>query len=1209
MSKSGQSNYRGVNSQAKAAILLFLINFYEGDFNALTLEDDSWEDFTLSFQSGKKIIAEAKAWQKTLTLNDVVNILQGIVPKSDNLNPGDEILIVCNSVDPTISKSIEYLRYDLAVAEIPGLKVYRKPEKLTPTIIELLKKTKFYKLPTSDTQSADDFLFDETVVRLYRILPMWLPQYEIERLMSHILKEKVYDKSERGDTLTKTEFIQYLEEYKRTKISEAGAYDSDKQKVTKQVERIISAVNDKDERHLIEGGNLISLSAQPMKMYILLDLISRSKQLELSRWDTIWRALINRSYTYRVIGIFEDNLEDIENAKYVLSFFELSIPELTSLSMERNSRDHSLSLISNAIGLHPEIAAEALSFIASYLKPRANAYKKSFSKRDLSYEKENVAKILVGIYDVAVKQKDNITKQRIVDLIADHFNLSDDDGEYLSTTPAEIYGLVRRWLKQDFYGRLTHVVSMIVSDFNESEFYSRGFSGWELMGGMESGWSNTYKIHDRGFMEQILTPTFNRVYKADGNKLWNYIRSDVVTLSVGEVSALKPDFLSRAVIPVVVNEYLNGQHSDEAFKILTKFLKLNKGLPDRGRLIFQLLRGSIETTDGKIWKLTKAYLAMSKTKLPQSVFVEDVVLGLATKGDKEAIGCIREWMNNPAYIDTENRWHFYVDAVIGKLLASGNIDAQKSGVEFLKKYLTPAGKWEDGDNTRAWDITPLLEKTLVFDRDELAALVIGLYQEQETLTKNRQLVITSLLAQPEIKDKDDVRFIYEAIVKPIIFDDLHGDINKIAKRFSNHHSRQNFMQFAEKLMQINKLDEGMALVRIFINDPDPMLTNYADDPDGTFNYHRKIAEGKEEIVITTVRGWTPFVLQKVVKVSGKQYLSEVVDMTDRLLNDPNYYVRFQALILLSGLAQNRHTVVPPAREKRFMTLKDAKRIENIAFAFLENEENRSIKPLMERTLYCFNYLRSLNEKNAKRLMLSARKLDFSEEIDHLSSLYLYFAEFRKESFIDKESVKIFGQTLFDDLSNFDDTFFKQLLEDEVVTGGSEMRRHLAWQFWRLIGDKAGREDYQDMFDISYKYLTLMTERYDHSAFEMLFHFIDDNLEKRATDCLKLWKAAIISEKEFLAQNENSLVYHQDWWDRLNTAEIVLKIRQEEGNDEFLKYVNELLSYPQKFQGVHNAKDILDTLKTIDSAQARQLVDTFNENYPHLYAQDRTNEVS
>lgn len=89
MSRSGQSNYRGVNTQAKAAILLFLVNFYEGDFDAITLEDSSWEDFTLSFKSGKKIIAEAKAWEKTLKLNDVVNILQGIAPKSKNLNPSD----------------------------------------------------------------------------------------------------------------------------------------------------------------------------------------------------------------------------------------------------------------------------------------------------------------------------------------------------------------------------------------------------------------------------------------------------------------------------------------------------------------------------------------------------------------------------------------------------------------------------------------------------------------------------------------------------------------------------------------------------------------------------------------------------------------------------------------------------------------------------------------------------------------------------------------------------------------------------------------------------------------------------------------------------------------------------------------------------------------------------------------------------------------
>lgn len=1206
MSKSGQSNYRGVNSQAKAAILLFLINFYEGDFDSLTLEDDAWEDFTLSFQSGKKIIAEAKAWQRSLKLNDVVGILEGIAPKYENLSQGDEILIVCNSIDSNVPRGIEYLRYGLPISEIPGFKNYRKPEKLTPTILKLLDRTKFYKLPSNEKQSSDDFLFNETVARLYRILPMWLPQHEVEKLMTHILKEKIYDKSERGDTLTKAEFIQYLDDYKRTKISEAGAYDSEKQKVTKQVERMIAATNDEDEHYLLEGSNLISLSAQPMMMYIALDLIAGRKNLQLSEWDSIWRALINRSYTFRVVGIFEDNLSNLDNARYVLNFLEGSLAELTSISIEKHSRDHALTLVSKAINLHPELAIEALSFMQKYLKVRANSYKKVLTRRDLSYEKENVSKILTEAYSIGAKQPDTHLQQDVIDIISTYFDLAEDDGEYLNVSPSEVYELVYRWLTEDFYNRLGRVIEFIVDDFNESKFYKRGFDGWELMGGMESGWSNHYTIHDRGFVGRILTPAFKDVYEADRNVFWRYLCDNLITVKQSEVSREKPDFISRAAIPVIIEEYLHGTNSSEALTVLKKFLKLQKGLPDRGRLIFQALRGRDETADGKLWKITESYLSMSKTALPQSVFVEDVVLQLAVNGNQDALDCVSGWMDNPTYIDTGNRWHFYADAVIGKLLDSRNPAAQKTGIDCLRKYLTPAGKWEDGDNTRAWDITPLLEKALRIDNEDLASLIHSLYSDQTTLTKNRQLVITSLFAQPELKKSEEVSFLYKSVVEPIIFGQLKGDIQLIEKKFSYHHSRQNFVQFAEKLLEIDKFKEGAALLRIFINDTDPPLTNYPDDPEGTFNYHQKIAEGKEEIVVTTVRGWVPVALRRLVNAKSAEYITEVLDMTEQLLNDRNYYVRFQTLILLSDLARNRHTVLPTDRDVRFMSLDNAMRIESLAFAFLENKENRKLKPLMERVLYCFNFLRSLNENNAKRLIASAKELKFSEDLEHLSGLYLFFAEFRKKSFKEKDLIKLFGQKLYDDLNKYDDSFFKQFLEQEVQNGGSEMRRHLAWQFWRLIGDDKNRSDYEEMFNISHKYLLLMTSKYDHSAYEMLFHFIDDNIERKPTECIELWKAAIIAERDYLVANEKDITYHHNWWDRMSTADILLKIRQEQGDEEFLTSVETMLSYPIKLQGIHNPQTLYAALKSMNSERSIKTTSKFEESYPHVYAQERIN---
>lgn len=53
------SNYKGVNYQAWAALLLFLLRANDPSFESITLEDVEWEDFTLKYSNGKKIICES----------------------------------------------------------------------------------------------------------------------------------------------------------------------------------------------------------------------------------------------------------------------------------------------------------------------------------------------------------------------------------------------------------------------------------------------------------------------------------------------------------------------------------------------------------------------------------------------------------------------------------------------------------------------------------------------------------------------------------------------------------------------------------------------------------------------------------------------------------------------------------------------------------------------------------------------------------------------------------------------------------------------------------------------------------------------------------------------------------------------------------------------------------------------------------------------
>ncbi len=91
MSKAGQNTFKGINTQAKASLLLFLLNLKDRSLDSVTLEDKEWEDFTLNFKSGKKIICESKDWSRALSWKDVKAIISNVLKRKSRLNKADEV--------------------------------------------------------------------------------------------------------------------------------------------------------------------------------------------------------------------------------------------------------------------------------------------------------------------------------------------------------------------------------------------------------------------------------------------------------------------------------------------------------------------------------------------------------------------------------------------------------------------------------------------------------------------------------------------------------------------------------------------------------------------------------------------------------------------------------------------------------------------------------------------------------------------------------------------------------------------------------------------------------------------------------------------------------------------------------------------------------------------------------------------------------------
>lgn len=239
---------------------------------------------------------------------------------------------------------------------------------------------------------------------------------------------------------------------------------------------------------------------------------------------------------------------------------------------------------------------------------------------------------------------------------------------------------------------------------------------------------------------------------------------------------------------------------------------------------------------------------------------------------------------------------------------------------------------------------------------------------------------------------------YKEFLKPVL--EKLGDIKKIEKRFNHRHSRESFVQFAEKLAKLHYFDEALWLVQIFINDSDPIFKNYPDDPKGDFNYHQKIIDGDDNPTISTVRGYCAWVLQKFCTRYGRDYIPKILPLVEQLTRDPNYYVRVQACIPLLELVKNRHTVLAENRKERFLPMKVALHIENIAFAMLKDKENHKLKAVMKHLAMVFTYMRNLNEKQAMLVLETFKNTGYEVVMDEAAPLYIFFAEFRDKSFKD-----------------------------------------------------------------------------------------------------------------------------------------------------------------------------------------------------------------
>jgi len=391
----------------------------------------------------------------------------------------------------------------------------------------------------------------------------------------------------------------------------------------------------------------------------------------------------------------------------------------------------------------------------------------------------------------------------------------------------------------------------------------------------------------------------------------------------------------------------------------------------------------------------------------------------------------------------------------------------------------------------------------------------------------------------------------------------------------------------------------MRIIRIFVDDMDPYLPNKdPDDPENKYNEHKRIEEGQPPTSITSVRGWCGWALMKCSILEGRKYLEEIITLSKKLSEDENYYVVHMSCFTLSQLGRNRLTVLPTDKNILFFddnketALKRSKNVEKIAFSILDRLASwpKLVQKAMAKSiLTVFDQIRSLNEQDSLKLLNTLAKLH-PEAIEEAAPLFIYFAEFRKKSYIDW---RFSAPGLYDDLGpeKYDDKKFKKITENTIKSIQKD-NPDTCFKFASSaehIMREASEENVERYTEIAFKYFELLSDVYAHNIFNLFYMTIENKLSQ-SDKYLKRWFSFLVkcfkTEVAFYNQkkkeNKTTEVY---WYPSLYHSRILELVYEKLGKDEFIEAASLAFSFPDGID-LHESVNLVSIIQDIAKKDKR-----------------------
>ena len=571
-------------------------------------------------------------------------------------------------------------------------------------------------------------------------------------------------------------------------------------------------------------------------------------------------------------------------------------------------------------------------------------------------------------------------------------------------------------------------------------------------------------------------------------------------------------------------------------------------------------------TDDQKWNL----VAISIDKVGStSPFVEKIVGDLADNGYEKAIEQLKKWSCEPAYFAKPPFFGSYLITTIEKMLDS----SPDVAVSLYENLLVSNDYFARGSTRFDLDeVGELLSKIIIQGIRDGWRIWNELCQKKDLTPNQQQLVTRSLLSVSKTSDAATVK---KAFVMAGV---LTSDYEEFVSKFTDAYSRELVLQFVEKCAAKPIFDpiESFEIIKRFVKDPDPSTENSLEDTRSEFNYHKQIIEGKNPILITSVRGWVPWAIQQVVRVGIEEKIDQVIELTRNLTKDKNLYVRLQSCVALTRLAQTRNSEITDG--KRFMSKEQAKKIEDTAFEMLHDPENKRIA-LQQAMVIVFQHLKLVDFECAIEAVNYFVHADFEALRAYLSAI-IYFAELA-EDFTPEQKLK-FRNVLF------------RLIETD-----SEAKSAIALQMWSF--SKVKSVTGASYLGKTLKYVRKIVQVYEKNAFDNIYSLIRDNINNKnyQNELLSIYAECISIESQYL-QN------HPEYPKKISAAYYkngeMLEFVFAKDKEEFLTIFEILSKYPPEcyLGNIGNAIDLLFQIPTSLQTSVNVIFDNLVKRDPNLY---------